>query len=293
MYVGNYDFWYESSQLALRQQKEANKKAEARAKELQEFIARFSANASKSKQATSRKKELEKLTIEDIKPSSRRYPYIAFSFDRQIGNDILMVENLTKKGFFEKVSFVVNHDDKIAFLSNNVNTISALFDVLSGKDKDFTGTIKWGKTINYSYLPKEYNEMFDTDLSLTDWLGQFSKDKDGTFLRSWLGRMLFSGEEALKPARVLSGGEKVRCMLSKIMLEQGNAIILDEPTNHLDLESITALNKGMSNFKGVMLFASSDQELTQTTANRIIRIDGTKTFDKYITYDEYIEKFEK
>ena len=294
MYVGNYDFWYESSQLALRQQKEANKKAEARAKELQDFIARFAANASKSKQATSRKKELEKLTIEDIKPSSRRYPYIAFSYERQIGNDILMVENLTKKGYFEKVSFVVNHDDKIAFLSNNVNTITALFNVLAGVDKDYTGTIKWGKTINYSYLPKEYNEMFNTNLSLTDWLGQFSKEKDGTFLRSWLGRMLFSGEEALKPASVLSGGEKVRCMLSKIMLEQGNAIILDEPTNHLDLESITALNKGMTNFKGILLFASSDQELTQTVANRIIQIENTKTFDKYITYDEYIEnKFRK
>ena len=294
MYVGNYDFWYESSQLALRQQKEANKKAEARAKELQDFIARFAANASKSKQATSRKKELEKLTIEDIKPSSRRYPYIAFSYERQIGNDILMVENLTKKGYFEKVSFVVNHDDKIAFLSNNVNTITALFNVLAGVDKDYTGTIKWGKTINYSYLPKEYNEMFNTNLSLTDWLGQFSKEKDGTFLRSWLGRMLFSGEEALKPASVLSGGEKVRCMLSKIMLEQGNVIILDEPTNHLDLESITALNKGMTNFKGILLFASSDQELTQTVANRIIQIENTKTFDKYITYDEYIEnKFRK
>ena len=294
MYVGNYDFWYESSQLALRQQKEANKKAEARAKELQEFIARFAANASKSKQATSRKKELEKLTIEDIKPSSRRYPYIAFSFERQIGNDILMVENLSKKGFFEKVSFVVNHDDKIAFLSDNVNTITALFNILSGVDKDYTGKISWGKTINYSYLPKEYNELFNKDLSLTDWLGQYSKEKDGTFLRSWLGRMLFSGEEALKPAKVLSGGEKVRCMLSKIMLEQGNVILMDEPTNHLDLESITALNKGMTGYKGILLFASSDQELTQTVANRIIKIDNTKTFDKYITYDEYIEsKFGK
>ncbi len=293
IFVGNYDFWYESSQLILRQQKEANKKAEARAKELQDFIARFSANASKSKQATSRKKELEKLTIEDIKPSSRRYPYIAFSSERPIGNDVLVVEKLSKKGFFENVSFIVDRTDKIAFISDNVNTISALFDILSGKDTDYTGKVKWGKTITHSYLAKEYNEMFATNLSLTDWLGQFSKEKDQTFLRSWLGRMLFSGEEALKPANVLSGGEKVRCMLSKIMLEQGNVVILDEPTNHLDLESITALNKGMSNFNGVLLFASSDQELTQTVANRIIKIDSTKTFDRYITYDEYLEKYAK
>ena len=288
IFVGNYDFWYESSQLILKQQKEANKKAEARAKELQEFIARFAANASKSKQATSRKKELEKLTIEDIKPSSRKYPYIAFSFERQIGNDILMVENLTKKGFFENVSFTVNKDDKIAFFSDNTNTISALFNILSGEDTDYTGTVKWGKTITHSYLPREYNNMFKSNLNLTDWLGQFSKEKDQTFLRSWLGRMLFSGEEALKPCNVLSGGEKVRCMLSKIMLEQGSVVILDEPTNHLDLESITALNKGMQGFKGILLFASSDQELTNTVANRIIKINGKKEFDKYVTYDEYL-----
>ena len=288
IFVGNYDFWYESSQLILKQQKEANKKAEARAKELQEFIARFAANASKSKQATSRKKELEKLTIEDIKPSSRKYPYIAFNFERQIGNDILMVENLTKKGLFENISFTVNKEDKIAFLSDNTNTISTLFNILSGKDTDYTGTIKWGKTITYSYLPKEYNELFKSNLNLTDWLGQFSKEKDQTFLRSWLGRMLFSGEEALKPSNVLSGGEKVRCMLSKIMLEQGSVILLDEPTNHLDLESITALNKGMQNFKGILLFTSSDQELTNTVANRIIKINTKKEFDKYLTYDEYL-----
>ena len=289
IFVGNYDFWYETSQLILRQQKEANKKAEARAKELQDFIARFAANASKSKQATSRKKELEKLTIEDIKPSSRKYPYIAFNYERQIGNDVLMVENLTKPGFFEKVSFTVNKEDKIAFLSDNSNTVSALFNILSGKDTDYTGTIKWGKTITYSYLPKEYNDLFKQSLNLTEWLGQFSKEKDTTFLRSWLGRMLFSGEEALKPSNVLSGGEKVRCMLSKIMLEQGNVVLLDEPTNHLDLESITALNKGMQNFKGVLLFASSDQELTETVANRIIKINNKKDYDKYITYDEYIK----
>lgn len=289
IFVGNYDFWYETSQLILRQQKEANKKAEARAKELQDFIARFAANASKSKQATSRKKELEKLTIEDIKPSSRKYPYIAFSFERQIGNDILMVENLTKKGYFENVSFVVNKDDKIAFFSDNSNTISVLFNILAGKDTDYTGTVKWGKTIISSYLPKEYNDLFTSDLNLTEWLAQFSKEKDQTFVRSWLGRMLFSGEEALKPSNVLSGGEKVRCMLSKIMLEQGNVVMLDEPTNHLDLESITALNKGMQNFKGVLLFASSDQELTETVANRIIKINNKKDFDRYVTYEEYLK----
>ncbi len=288
IFVGNYDFWYETSQLILKQQKEANKKTEARAKELQDFIARFAANASKSKQATSRKKELEKLTIEDIKPSSRKYPYIAFNFERQIGNDILLVENLTKKGFFENVNFTINKDDKVAFLSDNSNTISALFNVLSGQDSDYTGTIKWGKTISTSYLPKEYNDLFKKELNLTEWLSQFSKEKDTTFVRSWLGRMLFSGEEALKPANVLSGGEKVRCMLSKIMLEQASVVLLDEPTNHLDLESITALNKGMQNFKGVLLFASSDQELTETVANRIIKINTKKEYDRYITYAEYI-----
>ncbi len=293
IYVGNYDFWYETSQLILKQQKEANKKAETRAKELQDFIARFAANASKSRQATSRKKELEKLTIEDIKPSSRKYPYIAFSFDRQIGNDVLVVENLTKQGHFKNVSFFINKDEKVAFFSNNPNNISALFDILSGVDKDYTGKVKWGKTIISSYLPKEYNDMFDTNLSLTDWLGQFSKEKDITFLRSWLGRMLFSGEEALKPASVISGGEKVRCMLSKIMLEQGNFLILDEPTNHLDLESITALNNGMKNFRGVLLFATSDQELAQTVANRVIEIDDTKVYDKYLSYEEYLKEIKK
>jgi len=293
IFVGNYDFWYETSQLILRQLKDANKKAEARAKELQDFIARFAANASKSKQATSRKKELERLTIEDIKPSSRKYPYIAFNFEKPIGNDILMVEKLTKKGYFENVSFVANKEDKVAFFSDSPNNVSVLFNILSGVDKDFTGHVKWGKTIVSSYLPKEYNEMFNTSLSLTDWLGQFSKEKDITFLRSWLGRMLFSGEEALKPARVISGGEKVRCMLSKIMLEQGNFLILDEPTNHLDLESITALNGGMRSFKGILFFATSDQELTQTVANRIVKINNTKVFDKYVTYEEYLNELEK
>lgn len=289
LFVGNYDFWYESSQLIQKQMKETNKKLEAKAQELREFIARFAANASKSKQATSRKKELEKITLEDIKPSSRKYPFVDFKFERAIGNDILVVENLTKPGLFEKVSFVVDRDDKIAFFSDNANVVSALFDILTGKDKDYTGTIKWGKTIIYSYLPRVYDDMFKTSLSLTDWLGQFSKEKDRTYLRSWLGRMLFSGEEALKPANVLSGGEKVRCMLSKVMLEQGNLLLLDEPTNHLDLESITALNKAMTNFKGPMLFSSQDQEIVETVANRIIKINDKKVYDKYSKYEEYIQ----
>ena len=290
IFIGNYDFWYESSQLIQKQMKDTNKKLETKIKELKEFIARFSANASKSKQATSRKRELDKITLEDIKPSSRRYPFVDFKFERQIGNDILVVENLSKEGVFDKISFVVNKDDKIAFVSDNPNALSVLFDILMGKDNDYKGTVKWGKTIIPSYLPRVYDDMFETDLSLTDWLGQFSKEKDGTFLRSWLGRMLFSGEEALKKAKVLSGGEKVRCMLSKVMLEQGNFLILDEPTNHLDLESITALNKAMINFKGPMLFVSQDQEIVETVANRIIRINKTKEYDKYITYDEYLQK---
>ena len=288
MFVGNYDFWYETSQLILRQQKEANKKAEARAKELQEFIARFSANASKSRQATSRKKELEKLTIEDIKPSSRRYPYIDFKCEREIGNEVLTVENLTKKGVFENVSFTVLKGEKIAFFSEQSTTISALFDILCGEDEDFSGTIKWGKTITYSYLPKNYDNLFSGDLMLTEWLSQFSKEKDETYLRSWLGRMLFSGEEAIKKAKVLSGGEKVRCMFSKLMLSGANVLVLDEPINHLDLESIQSLNNGMKSFKGSMLFTTSDQEILSTVANRIIVIDGKKTFDKQIGYEEFI-----
>lgn len=288
MFVGNYDFWYETSQLILRQQKEANKKAEARAKELQDFIARFSANASKSRQATSRKKELEKLTIEDIKPSTRRYPYIDFKFDRDIGNEVLTVENLTKKGVFENVSFTVLKGEKIAFFSEQSTTISTLFDILAGKDTDYSGKVIWGKTITYSYLPKNYDNLFDNDLMLTDWLSQFSKEKDITYLRSWLGRMLFSGEEAIKKANVLSGGEKVRCMFSKMMLEGGNVLIMDEPINHLDLESIQSLNNGMKNFKGCLLFTTSDQEILSTVANRIIRINNKKEFDKQISYDEYV-----
>ena len=288
MFVGNYDFWYESSQLILRQQKEANKKAEARAKELQEFIARFSANASKSRQATSRKKELEKLTFEDIKPSSRRYPYIDFKFEREIGNEVLTVEKLTKKGVFENLSFTVLKGEKIAFFSDQTTTISALFDILTGKDTDYTGEVRWGKTITYSYLPKNYDNLFNNNLMLTDWLGQYSKEQDITYLRSWLGRMLFSGEEAIKQAKVLSGGEKVRCMFSKMMLEGGNVLIMDEPIAHLDLESIQSLNNGMKNFKGCILFTTSDQEILSTVANRIIVINNKKEFDKQISYDEFI-----
>ena len=289
IYVGNYDFWYETSQLMARQAREANKKAEARAKELQEFISRFSANASKSRQATSRKKELEKLTINDFKPSNRKYPFIDFKYDREVGNEILRVEGLTKPGLFEKVTFTVLKNDKIAFLSDNANVITALFNILMGRDKDYTGNIFWGKTVTPTYLPRNYDELFKEKLPLTRWLGQYSKEQEESYLRGWLGRMLFSGEEALKTADVLSGGEKVRCMFAKMMLESGNFLIFDEPTNHLDLESITALNKGMINFKSNILFTTHDQEIIQTVANRIIRINKTKEFDRNIQYDDYLE----
>ncbi len=290
MMLGNYDFWYETSQLLARQQRDVNKKNEQRAKELQEFIARFAANASKSRQATSRKKELEKLTISDFKPSLRKYPYIDFKYEKEIGNDILMVEGLTKKGYFENVSFTVQRDDKIGIVSDKSTTISMLYDILTGKTQPDSGTVRWGKTISASYFPENNNEFFQgCELTLVQWLSQFSADHYEEYLRGWLGRMLFSGEEALKQAKVLSGGEKVRCMLAKMMLEGGNFLIFDEPTNHLDLESITSLNNGMKNFKGCMLFTSHDQELMNTVANRIIEINGTKVFDKNVTYDEYID----
>ncbi len=290
MMLGNYDFWYETSQLLARQQKDQNKKNEQRAKELQEFIARFAANASKSKQATSRKKELEKLTIADFKPSLRKYPYIDFKYEKEIGNDILLVEGLTKHGYFENVSFTVQKDEKIGIVSNKSTTVSMLYDILTGKVQPDSGTVRWGKTISTSYFPENNNEYFQgCDYTLVEWLSQFSKDHYEEYLRGWLGRMLFSGEEALKQAKVLSGGEKVRCMLAKMMLEGGNFLIMDEPTNHLDLESITALNNGMKNFKGCMLFTSHDQELMNTVANRIIEINGTKKFDKCVNYDEYLD----
>ena len=291
MYVGNYDFWYQTSQLLARQQKEQNKKAEQRAKELQDFIARFAANASKSRQATSRKKELEKLTINDFKPSLRKYPFVDFKFEKEIGNDILFVEDLTKEGYFKNLSFIVQHDEKIGIVSDKSTTLTMLYDILMGKEQPDSGTVKWGKTISTSYFPQNNNEYFENcDLNLVEWISQFSNDHYEEFLRGWLGRMLFSGEEALKQAKVLSGGEKVRCMLAKMMLEGGNFLIFDEPTNHLDLESITALNNGLSSFRGCMLLTSHDQELMNTVANRIIEIEETKIYDRPVTYDEYLDE---
>ncbi|MDE6058678.1 MAG: ATP-binding cassette domain-containing protein [Clostridia bacterium] len=290
LFLGNYDFWYQTSQLLARQQRDADKKAEQRAAELKEFIARFAANASKSRQATSRKKELEKLTLSDFKPSLRKYPFIDFKFEREIGNDILAVEGLTKKGYFEDISFTVQKGDKIGVISDKSTSVTMLYDVLTGKEQADAGTVKWGKTISSSYFPQNNNEYFEgCALNLVQWLSQFSKDHYEEYLRGWLGRMLFSGEEALKEAKVLSGGEKVRCMLSKMMLEGGNFLIFDEPTNHLDLESITSLNNGLSVFKGCMLLTSHDQELMNTVCNRIIVIDNKKVFDKNVTFDEYVE----
>lgn len=288
MFLGNYDFWYETSQLLARQAKEQNKKAEQRAKELKEFIARFSANASKSKQATSRKKELEKLTLEDFKPSNRKYPYIDFKFEQSLGKEILIVKNLTKKGFFENISFSINEGDKVALICNNALATTMFFDILAGKEQADNGTIHWGKTVKFGYLPQDNREFFENNNNtIVDWLRQYSKDQTEMFIRSWLGRMLFSGEEALKPVNVLSGGEKVRCMFAKLMLESPNFLLLDEPTNHLDLESITALNKGMINFKGAMIFASHDQEIVETTANRVFDIVDQHTFtDKIGAYFE-------
>lgn len=290
LFLGNYDFWYQTSQLMARQQRDANKKAEQRAAELKEFIARFAANASKSRQATSRKKELEKLTISDFKPSLRKYPFIDFKFEREIGNDILAVEGLTKEGYFENISFTVQKGDKIGILCDKSTSVTMLYDVLMGKAEPDAGTVKWGKTISASYFPQNNSEYFDgCALTLVQWLSQFSKDHYEEYLRGWLGRMLFSGEEALKEAKVLSGGEKVRCMLAKMMLEGGNFLIFDEPTNHLDLESITSLNNGLTAFKGCMLLTSHDQELMNTVCNRIIVLDGGKTFDKNVTFDEYLD----
>jgi len=293
VYPGNYDFWYESSQLALKQMKEQNKKKEEKIKELQEFIARFSANASKSKQATSRKKSLEKIELDEIKPSNRRYPYVDFKPDREVGNDILEVKNLSKTIDGEKIlnniSFSVKKDNKIAFLADNENAKTVLFKILSGEMEPDSGEIKWGTTITTTYFPKDNNYLFNVDLNVTDWLRQYSKDPDETYVRSFLGRMLFSGEEALKQVKVLSGGEKVRCVLSKMMLSGANVLILDEPTNHLDMESITSVNEGMKKFKGNILFTSHDHQLTQTVADRIIDIkqDGT-IIDKEVTYNKYL-----
>ena len=292
VYPGNYDFWYESSQLALKQMKEANKKKEEKIKELQDFIARFSANASKSKQATSRKKTLEKIELDEIKPSNRKYPYIDFKPDREPGKEILKVEGLTKtingEKVLDNVTFTVKPSDKIAFLADNENAKTVLFQILAGELEPDSGTVTWGTTITNNYFPKDNNYLFESDLNITDWLRQYSKDPDETYVRSFLGRMLFSGEEALKKVNVLSGGEKVRCVLSKIMLSGANLLIFDEPTNHLDMESITALNEGMKKFNGIILFTSHDHQLTQTVANRIIDIKEDKIVDREVTYNEYL-----
>ena len=292
LYVGNYDFWYESSQLVQRQMRESNKKKEDKIKELQEFIARFSANASKSKQATSRKKMLEKIELDEIKPSSRKYPYIDFKLDRDIGNDVLTVKNLYKtvdgEKILDNVSFTLTKEDKVAFVGDGI-AISMLFSILAGEEKPDAGVIKYGQTITTSYFPKDNSKYFKTDVSLLDWLREYSKEKDDTFVRSFLGRMLFSGEEGLKKANVISGGEKVRCMLAKMMLSGANLLILDQPTNHLDMESITALNNGLISYKGVLLFSSYDHQFVQTTANRIIEVTNSGIVDRKSTYDEYLD----
>lgn len=291
LYAGNYEFWYESSQLLLQQQKDQNKKAEQKAKELQEFIARFSANKSKARQATSRKKLLDKLVLTDIEPSSRKYPFIGFKQAREVGNDILIVDNLTKKGLFENLSFTVRKGDKIAFLAENSMIITTLFNILLGKEEADSGSYKWGITTSVSYLMQDNKEFFsDERLDLINWLRQFSPDdQTESFIRGWLGRMLFSGEESMKKSTVLSGGEKVRCILAKMMLESGNVLIMEDPTNHLDLESITALNEGMTSFKGNILFSSHDAELLETVANRIISFEGNGIKDKMTTYEEYLD----
>lgn len=291
LYVGNYEFWYESSQLVLQQQKDQNKKAEQKAKELQEFIARFSANKSKARQATSRKKLLDKLVLTDMEPSSRKYPFIGFKQNREVGNDILTVDGLTKEGLFSNLSFTVRKGDKIGFLAENSMVITTLFNILIGKEKADAGTFKWGITTQTSFLMQDNREFFsDERLDLVNWLRQYSKeDQTESFIRGWLGRMLFSGEESLKKSTVLSGGEKIRCILAKMMLEGGNVLVMEDPTNHLDLESITALNEGMVNFKGNILFSSHDAELLETVANRIISFEADGIKDKITTYEEYIE----
>ncbi|MBR3132892.1 MAG: ATP-binding cassette domain-containing protein, partial [Clostridia bacterium] len=294
VYPGNYDFWYESSQLALKQMREQNKKKEEKIKELQEFIARFSANASKSKQATSRKKSLEKIQLDEIKPSNRKYPYIDFKPDREPGKEILEVKNISKtingEKLLDNVSFTVKKDDKIAFLSDNELAKTVLFQIIAGEVEPDSGELVWGTTITSNYFPKDNNYMFKDDMILVDWLRQYSKDPDETYVRSFLGRMLFSGEEALKKVNVLSGGEKVRCVLSKIMLSGANFLIFDEPTNHLDMESITALNEGMTRFKGNILFTSHDHQLTQTVANKIIDLSNNNVIVRECSYDEYLEE---
>ena len=293
LYAGNYDFWYESSQLLIKQMKEANKKKEEKIKELQEFISRFSANASKSKQATSRKRALEKIELDEIKPSSRKYPYIDFRPDREIGNEVLCVEHLSKTIGGEKVlddiSFIMGHEDKIAFVGSNEIAKTTLFQILAGEMEPDEGSYKWGVTTSQAYFPKDNTAEFDNDLTIADWLTGYSPVKDVTYVRGFLGRMLFAGEDGVKKVRILSGGEKVRCLLSKMMISGANCLIFDEPTNHLDMESITALNNGVIKFPGVVLFSCHDHQFVQTTANRIMEIlPGGKLIDKITTYDEYL-----
>ena len=293
LYAGNYDFWFESSQLLIKQMKEANKKKEEKIKELQEFISRFSANASKSKQATSRKRALEKIQLDDMRPSSRKYPYIDFRPNREIGNEVLMVENLSKTidgvKVLDNISFTLGREDKVAFVGANEQAITTFFKILTGEMEPDEGNYKWGVTTSQAYFPKDNTQEFDNDLTITDWLTQYSEIKDATYVRGFLGRMLFPGEDGVKRVRVLSGGEKVRCLLSKMMISGANILILDETTNHLDMESITALNNGLIKFPGVILFTSHDHQFVQTTANRIMEIlPNGKLVDKITTYDEYL-----
>lgn len=293
LYAGNYDFWFESSQLLQKQRKEANKKKEEKIRELQEFISRFAANASKSRQATSRKKALEKIQLDDIRPSSRKYPYIDFRPDREIGNEVLEVHDLSKTvdgvKVLDDISFTLRREDKVAFVGANEQAVSELFKIIAGEEEPDSGYYKWGITTSQAYFPKDYSKEFDSDLTIADWLTQYSENKDTTYVRGFLGRMLFAGEDGVKKVRVLSGGEKVRCLLSKMMISGANVLILDQPTNHLDMESITALNNGLIKFPGVILFTCHDHQFVQTTANRIMEItpDGGLK-DKITTYDEYL-----
>ena len=293
LYAGNYDFWYESSQLMIRQMKEANKKKEEKIKELQEFISRFSANASKSRQATSRKKALEKIQLDELRPSSRKYPYIDFRPNREIGNEVLTVEGISKTidgvKVLDNISFILGHDDKVAFVGGNEFAKTTLFQILAGEMEPDEGTYKWGVTTSQAYFPKDNSKEFDNDDTIVDWLTQYSEIKDATYVRGFLGRMLFAGEDGVKKVKVLSGGEKVRCMLSKLMISGANVLILDEPTDHLDMEAITALNNGLIKFPGVLLFSSRDHQIVQTTANRIIELlPNGSMIDKITTYDEYL-----
>ena len=297
LYAGNYDFWYESSQLLIRQMKEANKKKEEKIKELQDFISRFSANASKSKQATSRKRALEKIQLDDIRPSSRKYPYIDFRPNREIGNEVLQVENLSKTidgvKILDNITFTLGHNDKVAFVGGNELAKTTFFRILTGELEPDEGSYKWGVTTSQAYFPKDSTKEFDSDLTIVDWLTQFSEIKDATYVRGFLGRMLFAGDDGVKHLNVLSGGERVRCLLSKMMISGANILLLDEPTNHLDMESITALNNGLIKFPGVLLFSSRDHQIVETTANRIMEIlPNGKLIDKITTYDEYLESDE-